>query len=100
MKTKLLALTLIFSGNALALTCESDQECLTEGIILIKKSVKLDACAPEARLVADELKLLAGPSENMKNLEKCITQAKKQERQNKRAAKRTQRIEKALTKKD
>jgi hypothetical protein len=97
MKTKLLALTIIFSNSALALTCENDQECLSEGISLIKKATKLDACLEQAKFVANEISYVAGPSDAMQKLEKCIVQAKKQEKVKKRAAKRMQRIEKALT---
>ena len=96
MKYTLLIALLITGIRANAITCETDSECLSEGISLIKKAAKLGACQDEAKAAATVISDTATPGGELVALEKCVVRAKKAAKVEKRYKKRQERIQKAL----
>lgn len=98
MRTKLIALTLaLASSPAFALRCDTDADCVSATLSLIKKAVKLKACAAEASAAARGIELVASPDDgSIAALEKCVETAKYEQKVMKRRDKRVARINKAL----
>lgn len=86
----------IASTGAKALTCETDQECLSEGIKLIKQARKLGACDPEVQAAAKDVENVASQSNTLRDLEICVFRAKKAAKVQKKLDKRLERIQKAV----
>lgn len=94
---KLLLIAAMLPGMAQAITCETDNECLTASISLIRKAIKKDVCVKAAGELANELRQkVASDSANVRKLELCLFQAKKAGKRDSTQEKRLKRIEKAM----
>lgn len=97
MNKLILTIALTISTGANALTCTNDQECLAEGLKLIKAAVKLGVCDTLVQKTAKNIELVATQSPEMSELEACLTQGKKELKLQKKQILRQKRIEKALS---
>lgn len=93
-------IAMLIGFQASAINCDTDAECFSKAISLIKKATKLDACRPDALEVARhvEWQSAATVQDKAEVLEECLYQAGKKVKLEKQHAKRIERIKKALGK--
>ena len=100
MNKLIFALTMSYGIQASAIRCETDAECFSKAISLIKKATKLGACTAEVNEVAMHVEWESAATVQGKAeiLDECIYRANKKAKLQKGHAKRVERLKKAMAK--
>ncbi len=91
-----LVLALAAANVQAAVKCETDQDCLSAGLSLIKKARRLGTCGAQVDRAAGALERVAKAGPELQELDSCVSEAQYEAKVQKRASKRLERIKKAL----